>query len=163
MVKLDKIDLNILSVLQRDGRITKLRLAETVNLSPAACWERMRRLEASGIIKGYGARIDVEKLARLTAVFVEITLKSHHQVDFRKFEEAVARESTIVSCFATGGGVDYVLKAVVPDIDAYQQMIDRLLTKEIGIDRYFTYVITKTVKDESSTNELEQISAIVNS
>jgi Lrp/AsnC family transcriptional regulator of ectoine degradation len=159
MLKLDKIDFHILSALQRDGRITKLKLAETVNLSPAACWERLRRLEQSGIITGYGARIDMERIGRRTTVLVEVTLKSHHRADFQKFESAIARESAVVSCFATGGGIDYLLKVVVPDIDAYQHMMDGLLTREIGIERYFTYVVTKTVKDSNGVGDLEQIAA----
>jgi Lrp/AsnC family transcriptional regulator of ectoine degradation len=146
-MKLDKIDLRILSVLQGDGRITKLKLAEAVHLSPAACWERLRRLEAAGVIRGYTATIDMEKIARRVTVLVEITLKSHRQTDFQLFEAAVGREPDIVSCHATGGGIDYMLKIVVPDIDAYQKTIDRLLASEIGIDRYFTYVVTKTVKE----------------
>lgn len=146
-MKLDKIDLAILSVLQRDGRITKLKLAEAVHLSPAASWERLRRLETAGVIRGYTARIDMERVARRVTVLVEITLKSHRQTDFQLFEAAVAREPSIVSCHATGGGIDYMLKVIAPDIDAYQRTIDRLLTSEIGIDRYFSYVVTKTVKE----------------
>ena len=163
MMKLDKIDLRILSALQQDGRITKLRLAATVNLSPAACWERLRRLEEAGIITGYGARIDMERIGRRTTVLVEVSLISHQQADFRRFEAAIAQESAIVSCFATGGGIDYILKIIVPDIDTYQQMMDRLLTREIGIERYFTYVVTKTVKDASGATPLEQMSAILKS
>ncbi len=147
MMKLDKIDLNILSALQRDGRITKLRLAEVVHLSPAACWERLRRLEASGVIRGYTARIDMERITPRVTVLVEITLKSHRQIDFQRFEAAVAREPAIVSCHATGGGIDYIIKVIASDIDAYQKTMDQLLTSEIGIDRYFTYVVTKTVKE----------------
>jgi Lrp/AsnC family transcriptional regulator of ectoine degradation len=146
-MKLDKIDLHILSALQQDGRITKLRLAEIVHLSPAACWERLRRLEASGVIRGYTAKIDMERIVRQVTVLVEITLKSHRQTDFQRFEAAVTREAGIVSCHATGGGIDYMLKIVASDIDAYQKTMDRLLTADVGIDRYFTYVVTKTVKE----------------
>jgi Lrp/AsnC family transcriptional regulator, regulator of ectoine-degradation genes len=145
-MKLDKIDLKILAALQRDGRITKIRLAEAVNLSPTACWERLSRLEKSGVITGYTARINTDKLARRTAVLVEIMLRSHQQSDFDRFEEAILKEPAIVSCDATGGGVDYILKIVSEDIDAYQRLIDKLLRLDLGIERYFTYVITKNVK-----------------
>ena len=145
-VKLDKFDLKILSTLQRDGRITKLRLAEAVNLSPTACWERLSRLERAGIISGYGARIDLDRLGRFTTVLVEVTLKSHRLSDFQRFEAAVQREPEIVACDATGGGVDYVMRVITHDIDSYQRVIDRLLAAEIGIERYFTYVVTKQVK-----------------
>jgi Lrp/AsnC family transcriptional regulator, regulator of ectoine-degradation genes len=145
-MKLDKIDLNILGALQKDGRMTKLRLAEAVNLSPTACWERLSRLERNGVITGYTARINMDKVARRTSVLVEIMLKSHQQADFQRFEAAILREPSIVSCDATGGGVDYILKVAADDIDSYQRLIDRLLTQELGIDRYFTYIVTKTVK-----------------
>ncbi|WP_230533946.1 Lrp/AsnC family transcriptional regulator [Microvirga roseola] len=145
-MKLDKIDLKILSALQSDGRMTKLRLAEAVNLSPTACWERLSRLEKSGVIAGYSARINTERFARRTTVLVEIMLKSHQQADFQRFEAAVLKEPAIISCDATGGGVDYMLKVVADDIDAYQRLIDRLLRLDLGIERYFTYVVTKNVK-----------------
>jgi Lrp/AsnC family transcriptional regulator, regulator of ectoine-degradation genes len=146
MIKLDNIDLKILSVLQRDGRITKLRLAESVNLSPTACWERFKRLEQARIITGYRAELDLERLARVTTVLVEVMLSGHHQADFQRFEAAIRREPEIVGCDAIGGGVDYLLRVVTADIDSYQALIERLLAAEIGIDRYFTYVVTKTIK-----------------
>jgi Lrp/AsnC family transcriptional regulator of ectoine degradation len=145
-MKLDKIDLKILAALQSDGRMTKLRLAETVNLSPTACWERLSRLEKSGVISGYTVRINMDKLVRRTAVLVEITLKSHQQSDFQRFEDAVLKEPAIIACDATGGGIDYILKIVTEDIDAYQRLIDKLLRLDLGIERYFTYVVTKNVK-----------------
>jgi Lrp/AsnC family transcriptional regulator of ectoine degradation len=145
-MKLDKIDMKILSALQGDGRMTKLRLAEAVNLSPTACWERLSRLEKHGVITGYTVRINPEKFARRTTVLVEIMLKSHQQSDFQRFEAAILREPMIISCDATGGGVDYILKVASPDIDAYQRLIDRLLTLDLGIERYFTYIVTKNVK-----------------
>ncbi|SCZ11967.1 Lrp/AsnC family transcriptional regulator [Microvirga guangxiensis] len=145
-MKLDKIDLKILAALQSDGRMTKIRLAEAVNLSPTACWERLSRLEKSGVIAGYSARINTDKFVRQTAVLVEIMLRSHQQSDFERFEEVILKEPAIVSCDATGGGVDYILRVVSEDIDAYQRLIDRLLRLELGIERYFTYVVTKNVK-----------------
>jgi len=156
MLKLDKIDLKILAALQRDGRITKLNLANQANLSPAACWERLRRLERGGVISGYRAEIDAGKIGRFATVLVEITLKSHRQADFQRFEAVVQREPSITGCEAVGGGIDYLLRVVAPDIDAYQRLIDRLLTEDIGIDRYFTYVVTKTIKASGFPLELLQ-------
>jgi len=144
-MKLDAIDLKIIDALRRDGRMTKLRLAEAANLSPAACWERLRRLETGGVIKGYTAIVDLKAGAPRTVVIVEISLRSHQQADFRRFEEAVAREPAIIACDATGGGIDYIMRVAVPDIDSYQRLIDRLLDPQIGIERYFSYVVTKSV------------------
>lgn len=149
MPRLDPIDLRILSVLQRDGRITKLALAEKVGLSPTPCWERLKKLERAGIIAAYHARISPKALGAVTTVLAEITLRSHTQADFQRFEAAVQEIPEIVSCWATGGGVDYVLKIVTRDIDAYQRLIDSMLTSGLAIDRYFTYIVTKPVKDSS--------------
>ena len=144
--RLDAIDLKILATLQKEGRITKLALAERVNLSPTPCWERLKRLQNAGFIAGYRAEIALAKLGSATTVLVEVTLKQHRIEDFEVFERAVRQVPEIVECLATGGGVDYLLKIVSPDIDAYQRLIDELLTANIGIDRYFTYVVTRTVK-----------------
>ncbi|EWY36692.1 AsnC family transcriptional regulator [Skermanella stibiiresistens SB22] len=148
-MKLDELDIKILAALQREGRMTKLKLAETINLSPTPCWERLRRLEQAGIISGYHARLDLDKLARATLVLVEVTLKRHQHADFQRFETAVRDVPEIVECYATGGGLDYVMKVVVRDVDAYQRLIDRLLIEDIGIDRYFTYIVTKPVKQSA--------------
>lgn len=143
---LDAIDLKILAVLQKRGRITKLALAEQVNLSPTPCWERLKRLEQAGIVRGYRADIDLAKLGATTTVLVEVALKQHRMEDFQVFERAMQRTDEVVECLATGGGIDYLLKVVTKDIDAYQRLMDELLTAEIGIDRYFTYVVTRSVK-----------------
>jgi Lrp/AsnC family transcriptional regulator of ectoine degradation len=146
MTRLDAIDLKILATLQARGRITKVALAEAVNLSPTPCWERLKRLEKAGIIKGYHAEIDLERLGTATTLLVEVILKQHRYEDFQRFEVAMRRLDEVVECYATGGGIDYLLKVVAPDIDTYQRLIDRLLLAEIGIDRYFTYVVTRTIK-----------------
>ncbi|HMB76193.1 MAG TPA: Lrp/AsnC family transcriptional regulator, partial [Kiloniellaceae bacterium] len=144
--RLDAIDLKILGTLQREGRITKQALAERVNLSPTPCWARLKRLEKAGFIKGYHAEIDLLKLTAATTVLVEIVLKQHRLEDFEIFERAMRQVPEIVECLATGGGIDYLLKIVAPDIDGYQRLIDSLLGADIGIERYFTYVVTRSVK-----------------
>ncbi len=147
-MKLDSIDLRILEAVQREGRITKLALAEKVGLSPTPAWLRLRKLEKAGIIAGYHAAVDLRFVVPLTAVLVEVTLHSHRQADFDRFERAVRDLPEIVACWSVGGGVDYLLKVVCRDIDAYQRLIDGLLARELGIERYFTYIVTRTVKEE---------------
>jgi len=148
-LKLDPIDLRILAAVQRNGRITKLALAEEVGLSPTPCWTRLDRLEKAGIVAGYHARVSLKALGVSAAtVMMEVTLGAHRQADFERFERAVRDVPEIVSCWSVGGGVDYVLKVVARDIDAYQRLVDALLERQIGIDRYFTYIVTRVVKDE---------------
>ena len=148
-MKLDAIDLRILNAIQKNGRITKLALAEKAGLSPTPCWLRLHKLEKAGIVTGYHARIAVRRLAPVTGVMMEVTLANHRQADFDRFERAVASTPEIVACWSVGGGVDYILKIMAIDIDAYQRLVDGLLERELGIDRYFTYIITKTVKEET--------------
>lgn len=112
-----QIDPKILAALQRDGRMTKLRLAEVVKLSPTACQKRLSRLERDGVIAGYAARIITDRFARRTTVLVEVVLRSHRQAEFQRFEPAIRKEPAIVSCDATGGGIDYILR-VSPPISA---------------------------------------------
>lgn len=148
-MKLDAIDLRILSAVQADGRITKLALAEKAGLSPTPCWMRLRKLEKAGIIAGYHARVDVRSIAPVASVLMEVTLTNHRQADFDRFERVVAATPEITACWSVGGGVDYILKIIASDIDAYQRLVDGLLDRELGIDRYFTYIVTKTVKEET--------------
>ncbi|MHB1304658.1 MAG: Lrp/AsnC family transcriptional regulator [Acidiphilium sp.] len=147
-VKLDRFDLRILTEIQRDGRITKLELARRIGLSPTPCWNRLRRLEEAGIIGGYHGRVEPKLLAPMARIFMEITLTAHRQADFDRFERAVRDIPEIVSCWSVGGGVDYLVQVVTRDIDAYQRFVDSLLQNEIGIDRYFTYIVVKTIKEE---------------
>lgn len=148
-LRLDAIDLRILATVQHDGRITKLALAEKVGLSPTPCWMRLRKLEKAGIISGYHAHLSLRLIAPVTTVMMEVTLGNHRQADFDRFDRAVRGTPEIVACWSVGGGIDYLLKVVARDIDAYQRLVDTLLAREIGIDRYFTYIVTRTVKEQT--------------
>ncbi|MCB1754686.1 MAG: Lrp/AsnC family transcriptional regulator, partial [Gammaproteobacteria bacterium] len=137
MIKLDEYDLKILEILQQDGRISKVRLAEAINLSASPAWSRLQRLEKEGVIRGYHVELDHRQLAAFTRVMVEITLASHQSADFARFEEAIKAIPEIIECQAVGGGVDYLMHIVTRDIDSYQRLIDRLLLDDIGIDKYY--------------------------
>jgi Lrp/AsnC family transcriptional regulator, regulator of ectoine-degradation genes len=146
-LQLDDRDLKILAILQKEGRITKAALAERVNLSPTPCWERLKRLEAAGIIEGYSARIALKAFGPMAIMFMEAELDSHKAQDFDRFERAVREIDAITECWAVGGGIDYLLKVVTRDVDAYQRLVDRMLGADIGLKRYYTYVVTKRVKE----------------
>ncbi|MGE0846555.1 MAG: Lrp/AsnC family transcriptional regulator [Flavobacteriaceae bacterium] len=146
MLRLDERDIEILKVLSREGRISKAALAERISLSPSPCWERLRRLENAGIIKGYRAEVSLRKLGAHVTVFVTVELERHRAAAFDAFERAVKRHDAIVACWAIGGGFDYLLQIVTRDIDSYQRLIDALLEGGLGVARYFTYVVTKPVK-----------------
>jgi len=145
-VKLDDFDIRILVALQRNGRITKLKLAEEIGLSPSPCWERMRRLERAGLICGYRADVDISRIVHTERFFVDITLRNHQASDFERFERAIDDVPEVLDCYAVGGGVDYILQVIAPNIDHYQRLMEALLEAEIGILRYFTYIVTKPIK-----------------
>jgi Lrp/AsnC family transcriptional regulator of ectoine degradation len=143
---LDQRDIQILQILSTEGRISKAELAQRVNLSASPCWERLKRLEKAGLIKGYRAEVDLAQIAPHVTVFVMVELDAHRAESFRIFEAAVAKHDEITGCWAIGGGVDYLMQVVTSDINSYQRLIDELLEQRIGLSRYFTYIVTKNVK-----------------
>ena len=100
------------------------------------------------MIAGYHARLAPRRLAPIATIIVEVALANHRQTDFDRFERVVTATPEITACWSVGGGVDYFLKVTCRDIDSYQRLIDGLLASDIGIDRYFTYIVTRTAKEE---------------
>ncbi|MCX2722758.1 Lrp/AsnC family transcriptional regulator [Roseibium salinum] len=149
MIKLDNRDLDILKVLSREGRISKADLAKRINLSPSPCWKRLERLESAGIIEGYSANISLKNLGPHVTVFVTVELEHHRAEYFQKFERAIREYEAVTACWAIGGGLDYLMQIVARDIDAYQRFMDALLDRELSVVRYFTYVVTKPVKQNA--------------
>ncbi|WP_421980759.1 Lrp/AsnC family transcriptional regulator [Roseibium sp.] len=145
-LKLDDRDLKILSILSREGRLPKADLAKRVNLSPTPLWERLKRLEKAGVIRGYSADISLKNVTSHIEVFVTIELENHRAESFQTFERTIKQHDEIVACWAIGGGFDYVLQVVTKDIDSYQRLVDTLLDGKIRLARYYTYVVTKPVK-----------------
>lgn len=142
--KLDRIDIKILAVLQRNGRITNVELADEVNLSPSPCLMRVKKLQQAGYITGYSAQIDLAKLGETLTVFTEFTLKNHRQIDFARFQEALEKIDSCVECHLVSGGYDYIAKFVTSSITDYQAMVEGLIDRNIGIDKYFSFVVLKT-------------------
>jgi Lrp/AsnC family transcriptional regulator, regulator of ectoine-degradation genes len=144
--RLDNRDIAILAVLSREGRISKADLARRVNLSATPCWQRLRRLEAAGLIRGYRADVALDRIAPHVTVFVTIELENHRAENFRVFEQAIAGLDEVVGCWSLGGGYDYLMQVVTRDVAAYQALIDPLLEPQVGLKRYFSYIVTKEVK-----------------
>jgi DNA-binding Lrp family transcriptional regulator len=142
--KLDRIDIKILAELQRNGRITNVELAEVVNLSPSPCLMRVKKLQQAGYITGYSAQIDVARLGETLTVFTEFTLKNHRQIDFARFQEALEKIDSCVECHLVSGGYDYLAKFVTSGISDYQSIVEGLIDRNVGIDKYFTFVVLKT-------------------
>ena len=147
-IRLDAIDLRILAAVEEHGRMSKTALAEKVSLSATPCWTRLKRLEKAGIIKGYHAEIAIELITKTTSVILEVSLKRHRFEDFEAFEKRINALDEVVECIATGGGRDYIMKLVVESIEEYQNLVDALLLENLGIDRYFTYIVTREIKSK---------------
>ena len=143
-MKLDKIDVRILSELQKNGRVTNVELADLVHLSPSPCLMRVKKLQAEGYITGYSAQIDIAKLGQSLTVFTEITLRNHRQIDFARFITAVEKIDAVIECHLASGGYDYLMKFMTASISEYQAIMERLVEMEIGIDKYFSFVILKS-------------------
>jgi len=143
-LKLDRIDLKILSELQRSGRMTNVELADAVGLSPSPCLTRLKRLEKAGYITGYGARIDLNKLGEFITVFTEITLADHRITDFSLFESRIRNIDEVVECHLVSGGYDYLLKFVARGVAHYQSIIEDMLESNLGIEKYFSYIVIKS-------------------
>ena len=128
-VKLDEIDRRILAELQRDGTLSVDQVSERVNLSRNACWRRIKRLEDESVITGRVALVDPEALGLGLTVFV-IVRTSRHDPDWLKaFREAVLSLPEIIGVYRMSGDLDYVLRARVADVKAYDRLYQRLIAK----------------------------------
>ena len=142
--KIDRIDLRILAQLQKNGRVTNVDLADAVGLSPSPCLIRVKRLEKAGYIVGYGAQLKLDKLAEMLTVFTEVTLADHRREDFVRFELAIREIDEILECHLVSGGYDYLLKFVTRGVNHYQSIVEGLLERNIGIEKYFSYIVIKS-------------------
>jgi DNA-binding Lrp family transcriptional regulator len=142
---LDQIDIKILVALQRDGRSTVEKLAQLVHLSSRACLERVRRLEAAGIIVGYQAVLELAQLSRPINVFAEIVLEKQGQQG--DFERRLMTLDEVIECWEVSGMVDYIARFVCPDLAAYQALTTALIDdKTLGIARIISHVALRAVR-----------------
>lgn len=145
--RLDTRDLRILEIIQTNGRISKKALADAIGLSLTPCFQRLKRLEREGFIRGYRGVVNAQRFGSLIWVYTEVTLSRHRLADFQTFENAIKDIPEVLECDAVGGGIDYLLKFVAQDVAHYQRIIEELLARAIGVETYFTYIVTKRVKD----------------
>jgi Lrp/AsnC family leucine-responsive transcriptional regulator len=149
MTELDRHDVLLLAELQRDARQTVQQLATAAGLSSTPCWKRVKEMEAAGIIRGYTALVDRERVGLALCVLAEVNLTRHNEDDVRRFEQAVAAEPSIVSCYSTTGQADYVIKVLVPDIKRYESFLHETAFKLPGVTHVRSSVVLKEVKSES--------------
>ncbi|GGY01326.1 AsnC family transcriptional regulator [Litchfieldella qijiaojingensis] len=159
--KLDRLDIRILSHLQRHGRISNVDLADAVGLSPSPCLTRVKRLEKAGYITDYSANIQLEKLGSIQRVFAQVTLSDHRLEDFSRFESYIRKVDEVMECHLVSGGFDYQLTFLTRNVVHYQNVMEDLLEQRIGIDKYFSFIVIKSpivkkyypIENLLSTNE----------
>lgn len=144
-VDLDKIDRRILHELQLDAKLSNQALAALVNLSESACLRRVKRLEASGMLRGYVALVDQSRAGYPDNVFVQITLTSQQQADLAAFEAAVREIPEVMECYLMSGASDYLLRVIVEDARDYERVHSQHLTRLPGVARVNSNFALRTV------------------
>ncbi len=140
------MDRKLLRALQEDGRITNQALADRCGLSPAACFDRVKRLRASGVITGYTALLDPAKLGQALMIFIEVLLDRTSDDVFAAFSAHVRTVPQVLECHMVAGGFDYLLKVRVSDMAAYRAFLGEVLTTVPGVRETRTYAVLEEVK-----------------
>ena len=141
----DATDMRILTALQSDGRITNQDLAEQVNLSPSACLRRVRRLEESGVIDGYGARLNPKAVGRSSNIFIEITLSGQSEDILDAFESAISKVPDVMECYLMAGQADYLVRVAVSSAEDYERIHKTYLSRLPGIAQIRSIFTMRTV------------------
>jgi Lrp/AsnC family leucine-responsive transcriptional regulator len=142
----DRIDLAILGRLQTDGRIANIDLAEAVSLSPSACLRRLRALEHDGVIAGYRAELDRDKVGLQLTIFVELKVEGHSQQTSSRVEQALTAIPAVVACHVISGAADFLVEVAAPTLAAYERiLLDQILVIPAIVDARSTFAI-RTVK-----------------
>lgn len=144
--KIDETDLRILKRLQLDARVSNVRLAEDVHLSPSACLDRTRALESNGVISRYVTELDLSKFVSSVTLFVEVLLKNHREADFEKFLAAIQKREEVLECFKIGGRIDYLMHVICRDIAHYSEFSDFMSRGELGIEKFHGHIVLAVEK-----------------
>lgn len=137
----DEMDLRIMRRLQLDGRISNVRLAEDVHLSPSACLERVKALEKDGLIRRYLADFDLSKICSSVMLLVEVILDNHREADFERFLAAIRKRDEVLECYKIGGRIDYLMRVVCRDIEHYNELSDFMSRGELGVEKFHGHVV----------------------
>lgn len=144
--KLDRIDRNILAVLQRDGRITNQRLSEQVSLSPSACLSRVKRMERTGVITGYRAQVNPAQLGVCLVIFAELTVSAHDVRAVQRIEAALRATPQAVEAYQVTGGYDFLVRFLVTDMADWTALADKLTDGNLRITTLKTVAAMRVLK-----------------
>jgi Lrp/AsnC family transcriptional regulator, leucine-responsive regulatory protein len=138
----DRVDRAIVRVLQRDGRIANVDLADAVSLSPSACLRRVKALEASGIILGYHAEVSRARAGLGLTVFIGLRVSGHSQETSSDLERRLLAIPAVVACYLTSGNDDFLVEAAVPDLAGYEQLLlGQILAIPAVVEAHSTFAI----------------------
>ena len=140
---------HILDILQRDCRISNQALAERVHLSSSACWRRVHTLEKDGVIRGYVALVDHERLGLQDCVFVHIRLERHTKENTEQFVRAVKARPEILACYAMSGDEDYMLRVLVPNVQSYDRFLEDFLLELPSVAHVKSNFVLRQIKEEN--------------
>ena len=143
--ELDATDRRILAALQREGRISNADLSERIHLSPSACFRRVKRLEAEGVIRDYAALLNPRAVGRGATVFVEVTLTGQSEEILNAFEKAVTQVPDVLECHLMAGAADYLIKVAARDSDDYARIHRQHLTRLPGVAQMHSSFALRTV------------------
>ena len=147
MHKLDAIDLQILNLLQEDGRMTNVEISSKVGISAPPCLRRIRALEASGLLQGYHAIVDGKALGFDVRVFAMVGLHSQAEADLQAFEAKCTEWDYVRECHMLNGEIDFVLKCVAPDLSSFQSFLTEKLTSADNVASVKTSLVIRCAKD----------------
>lgn len=145
-MRFDEIDRRILALLQENGRITNVELAERVGLTAPPCLRRVRALEQQGAISGYHAALDSEMLGYGLTIFAMVSLRSQAESDLRAFEAHVAEIPEVRECHMLNGEIDFILKIVATDLQSFQRLLTTRLTPAPNVEHVKTSLTIRTSK-----------------
>ncbi len=148
---MDKVDIAISDRLQRDGRLSNVKLAEQLSLSEASCWRKQKRLEECGVIEGYQAILNRKKLGLGVMAFVQISCTDHNEEATARFEKIIESAPQVLSCHNTTGEADFLLQVVAKDLDSYSRFVEKVLRKLPGVSSIRSNLSLRELK---TTNRL---------
>lgn len=152
MAQLDDTDIKILRALQLDAKVNTKELSEQLHISKTPIYERIKRLENDGYIKGYTALVDNKKVGLPLIIFCNVSLAVHDDEHIQRFKNEITGIDEIMECYSTGGIYDFFLKIVLKDLDAYNQFVFEKLTKVHGIVKMQSSFVLSEIKHTTVLN-----------
>lgn len=149
VTKIDAVSMQMLTLLQDDGRMTNAKLAKTLSMSETPCWRRLKRLEESGIIEGYQARLNRRKIGLGVMAFVQLRCSEHDATATATFQRIIETSPSILSCHNTTGADDFLLIAVARDLDNYSTFVETTLRRLPGVTSIRSNLSLREMKSSS--------------